>query len=87
MLIIAEEGMNSEAEFAEWLGINKSSFYQIKKGRNPTVEQIYTICKKGGISSDWLLLNEGTPFREDQASITKLMKEIRDIKKEMRTKT
>ena len=50
------QGERSTSQFARDLGMQQSTLDLYLKGkRKPSVELIYCICRKCGVSSDWLL--------------------------------
>ena len=80
LIILDTESIETEADFARWLGISKQIIYSIREGRMPTVEQILLLCEKGGFNANWMLRDIGDPRLEDQNDIDKVMKELKSIK-------
>ncbi len=59
-LAIAEqwEGIDNKKEFAEVADIMPQQLYAIEtqKGRNPTPEMIYNVCKRFGVSANYIII-------------------------------
>lgn len=64
------QGERSTSQFARDLGIQQSTLDLYLKGkRKPSVELVYCICRKCGVSSDWLLgLSEEKSIRQGGTS-------------------
>lgn len=75
--LMIEHSIDTDAEFAAWLGVAKQTIYQIARGRMPTVEQIHDICRKGGISANWLLLGIGEMKTQHQATLDEILKAVK----------
>lgn len=67
-LILQSEGLTN-ARFAEILGIQTSSVSHLIAGRNkPSYDLIQKILRRfPRISSDWFMLDQGSPYRDDFA--------------------
>lgn len=49
-------GSESQASFAEQLGINRVQYFKYESGKNaPSIEVLANICRVHACSSDWLL--------------------------------
>jgi len=52
--------IKSKKEFCEIVGSAPSNFISMEKGmRSPTIENLYLLIKKLGISPGWIMIGEG----------------------------
>ena len=83
-MVMANEVLDSTKAVAEYLGISYMSLWKVMDGSNkPTVDQGILICKKGGFSANWLFLNVGEIYYKQELELTKLMKELKSIRKDL----
>lgn len=59
--------LKNRREFADLMGMAPSRLHFIEvDGRMPTVEQLYNLCERGGVSPNWLMMGKGTMFGEEE---------------------
>lgn len=77
----ANESLNSMQAAAEFLGIAYMTLYKIMDGsQKPTVEHGIAICKKGGFSANWLFLNKGEIYYNDEVEAEKINKNLKSLR-------
>ena len=81
---MAKEGISNNKEASKLLGVNYMAFYKVMDGTNkPTADLGILLCKKAGYSANWLFLNSGEVYYQDEVDIGKLMKEVKSLRTEI----
>lgn len=66
-------GTESQASFAEKIGINRIQYFKYESGKNaPSIDVLARICRVHACSADWLLgLKENCSHRENNSGAVK----------------
>lgn len=77
----AKNDLDSTQAAAEFLGIAYMTLYKIMdKSQNPTVEHGILLCKKGGYSANWLFLNKGEIYYNDEVEAEKINQNLKSLR-------
>ena len=63
-------GQESQASFADTIGINKIQYAKYEGGKNsPSIDVLFKICRAHAVSSDWLLgLKDSCSARQNNSA-------------------
>jgi molybdenum-dependent DNA-binding transcriptional regulator ModE len=84
-MVIADRKLETTKEAAEYIGINYMAMWKIMDGTNkPTADNCVKLLKKGKFNANWLFLNEGEMYYNDEANLHNIITELQAIKKRIR---
>ncbi|MBK7885177.1 MAG: helix-turn-helix transcriptional regulator [Chitinophagaceae bacterium] len=82
---MAENNISHIKVASRKLNVGYMALYKIMNGTNgPSVEMCILLCKKAGFSANWLLLNKGEIYINDEESLSKIFTELKDLKHKLK---
>lgn len=69
-LLVNQEFDGNWKKFSEYVGVSYNTIHSIKEGSAPRVDTVCQILSKTHVSSDWLLLGEGTQYKSGGIATT-----------------
>jgi len=83
-MLMAKRDMESLKDAAVFLKINYQALYKIMdKSNEPRATHGITLCNKAGYSANWLFLNKGEIYFNDEVDKLNIIEQIKALRSEV----